>query len=85
MSSFTPRLQGQAKQCKYIMTCRANGCNQHNDFTDTVPMDEHIRRLAEYRMEKLIISKVETQTARRRKAEPLNTTDDDANGHKEDS
>ena len=43
--SFATRLRKQAKQCRFIMTCRAEGCNQSNDFTDIVIMDKLVQGL----------------------------------------
>ena len=48
VNRFTARLRDQAKWCRYIITYRGNKCNQPNNFTDTVVMDELVWELVDY-------------------------------------
>ena len=58
VSSFTARLQGQARLCEYTMACRAARCTQPNDFMDTIIMGELVRGLADHKIKELVLSKV---------------------------
>ena len=59
VSNWSARLRGQARLCEYTLECSKAGCDQENDFSETVIMGELVRGLADPEIKQLVLSEVD--------------------------
>ena len=59
VSKWSARLRGQARLCEYTLECSKAGCDQENDFSETVIMGELVRGLADPEIKQLVLSEVD--------------------------